>query len=282
MEINAFPLLGPDGQVTAVVELSHDVTERKQSEQALREANTLLHQKERIKDEYVRRVTHDIKGHLGAIQTCLEVITGGLIGPLNEQQSDFLGRATTRTKSLVQFLRTLLRLTEIRLCDKLDMDVFSLRHSLQRVTDEMRPRAQERSLTLSCQLGPHVGDIVGNAHLLEEAISHLLLNATKYTSEHGSITVAARTDGPNVHVEVVDTGMGISQEDLDRIFDEFFRASDARATKPRSTGLGLSIVHQIVEKHGGRIEVESRVGEGSTFRLILPVAARRSSSAGKG
>jgi len=270
VELHAFPLLGPDGKVTAVVELSHDITERKASEEAIREANVLLRQKDRIKDEYVRRVTHDIKGHLGAIQTCLDLVTGGIIGALNDKQNEFLGRARDRTQSLVHFLRTLLRLTEIRLCDSMDMAVFSLESSLNGVTAEMQSRALDKSIVLNCSVEPGVNEILGNALFIEEAVTHLLLNAIKYTPEHGTITVAATRKDADVSVEVSDTGMGIPPDDLERIFEEFFRASNAQAAKARSTGLGLSIVHQIVEKHRGRVEVESRAGQGTTFRLILP------------
>lgn len=270
VELNAFPLLGPDGQVTAVVELSHDVTERKHSEDALKTANTLLREKERIKDEYVRRVTHDIKGHLGAVLTCLELATGGIIGPLNDQQTNFLGRARERTKSLVSFLKTLLRLTEIRLCDRTDMAAFSLGNSLHGVMDQMKPRALDRSIALSCQVDAAVGEIFGNALFFEEAVSHLVQNAIKYTPEHGTVTVTAVRQGSEVLVDVADTGIGIPQDDLPRIFEEFFRASNARAAKTRSTGLGLSIVQQIVDKHDGHIGVESQEGQGTTFRVTLP------------
>jgi PAS domain S-box-containing protein len=272
MELHAFPLLGPDGKVTAVVELSHDITESKQAEAAVREANILLRQKDRIKDEYVRRVTHDIKGHLGAVQTCLDLVAGGLLGPLNDKQADFLRRAHDRTKSLVHFLRTLLRLTEIRLCDKLDMAVFSLYDSLNRVTSEMQSRVQEKSIHLNCSLEPKLDEISGNEFFFEEAVMHLLQNAIKYTPEHGTITIAATRQDNAVTVAITDTGMGIPDDDLGKVFDEFFRARNAKDVKPRSTGLGLglSIVKQIVEKHQGHIDVESREGQGTTFRLTLP------------
>ena len=222
-------------------------------------------------------MTHDVKGHLAAIQTCLELVTGQIIGPLNDQQADFLGRAHGRTKSVVNFIKTLLRLTEVRLCDKLDMAVFSLRDSLNRVVTHMKARALDKSIDLSCCIESSVNEICGNAFFIEEALTNLLLNAIKYTPEHGTITVVAKSEGANVFVEIADTGIGIPEDDLDKVFEEFYRAENARTTERDGTGLGLSFARHVIERHAGRIWVESNPGKGSTFNLTLPKALGKGS-----
>ncbi|MHC4541329.1 MAG: PAS domain-containing protein [Planctomycetota bacterium] len=103
VELNAFPLFATDGHVEAVVELSHDITERKRTEQALREANLLLQEKDHIKDEYVSRVTHDIKGHLATIKTCLAVVKDKAGGRLDGHEADLVHRAYTRAAKLTDF-----------------------------------------------------------------------------------------------------------------------------------------------------------------------------------
>ncbi|KKL71681.1 hypothetical protein LCGC14_2092500, partial [marine sediment metagenome] len=109
---------------------SYIATRLKKAEEAHREANILLRKKDLIKDEYVLRVTHDIKGHLAAIQGCLDVVARKLVGPLNERQQDFINRADDRTHKLVHFVKTLLKLTKLRISNSLEMDVFSLKNTI--------------------------------------------------------------------------------------------------------------------------------------------------------
>ena len=120
---------------TVVYMASYIATRLKKAEEAYRQANILLRKKDRIKDEYVLRVTHDIKGHLAAIQNCLYVISRKLIGPLNEQQQDFISRADKRTTKLTSFVKALLRLTQIRLSNNLKTEVFSLKDTINTALD---------------------------------------------------------------------------------------------------------------------------------------------------
>ena len=101
-------------------------------------------------------------------------------------------------------------------------------------------------------------------------ITNLLLNAIKYTPENGTVNVNAGEQGDSILVEVIDSGIGIPEDEVDKVFDEFFRASNAKAVEKDGTGLGLSIVKQIVERHGGQIGVESKENEGTRFWFTLP------------
>ncbi|MHC4417052.1 MAG: sensor histidine kinase [Planctomycetota bacterium] len=234
----------------------------KRAEQAYRAANILLEKKDRIKDEYVLRVTHDIKGHLASIEGCLGVVAKRLVGPLGEQQADFIDRAHKRTKKLTHFVRTLLRLTQMRLDDKFEMDVFSLTETIYSTIASVKSKAEDKSLALNC--------IIGNQFSIEEMFSNLLLNAIKYTPEKGEINVSVKNGDDFVEVVVADTGIGVPAEDIPRIFDEFYRANNARRVQREGTGLGLSIVKQIVDRHDGKISVESKQDQGTTFSVTLP------------
>jgi signal transduction histidine kinase len=247
----------------------------KRAEQAYREANTLLEKKDRIKDEYVLRVTHDIKGHLASIESCLSVVARRLVGPLGEQQADFIDRAHKRTKKVTHFVRTLLRLTKMRLDDKFETDVFSLRETIYSTIASVKNKAEDKSLALNCSVEESVDKIVGNQFSIEEMFSNLLLNAIKYTPEKGEINLSIKNGDDFVEVVVSDTGIGIPEEDVPRIFNEFYRADNARKVQREGTGLGLSIVRQIVDRHGGKISVESKQDQGTTFSLTLPKVARR-------
>jgi signal transduction histidine kinase len=254
----------------AVYMASYIVVRLKRAEYGYREANVLLRQKDRIKDEYVLRVTHDIKGHLAAIQSCLGVVVNHLTGPLNDRQDDLVGRAYARTVKLTGFVRELLRLTQMRLSNKLRMDNFSLSNTIRSSIAAVQSKAEEKSITLTCDIRSSVDMILGNQFAIEETITNILLNAVKYTPENGRVDLSAKEDGDFVLIEIEDTGIGIPEEELPNIFDEFFRASNALKFERDGTGLGLSIAKHIIERHAGRIDVESRPGEGTTFGLRLP------------
>ena len=271
---NGFHVLGIVGVLASVLYLVVYMTgniaaQLRKQEEAYRQANIQLKQKDRIKDEYVSRVTHDIKGHLAAIQSCLDVVVSKSAGILNDKQANFISRAHRRTKKLAHFVRTLLELTQMRLSHNLSMDMFSLKNTIYSAVASVRARAEDKSIALSYDIEPGVEKIFGNQLSVEEAIANLLLNAIKYTPENGIVTVGARDEKDRVLMAVSDTGIGIPEDEKDKVFDEFYRASNARKLEKDGTGLGLSIVKQIVERHGGRIWVESIENHGTTFWFAL-------------
>ncbi|MHC4068150.1 MAG: ATP-binding protein [Planctomycetota bacterium] len=242
----------------------------KMREQALSEANIQLKEKDRIKDEYVSRVTHDIKGHLTAIQSCLHITGDQSLGPLNEKQSDFLGRARRRTTQLSDFVNELLDLTQMRLSGEFKTAAFSLPESISRALSTVQRKAEDKSITLTSNVEPSVGDIIGNEFSINEVLTNLLFNAIKYTPENKTVHIEAKSSDDYVQIDIVDTGIGIPSNELGNIFDEFFRASNAKKSGKEGTGLGLSIVKQIVERHGGGISAKSQEGKGTTFSVTLP------------
>jgi len=246
------------------------LVELKKQEEALRSANDQLRQKDRIKDEYVSRVTHDIKGHLAAIQSSLYVVKSGPADSLIEQQSEFLERATRRTVQLTDFVKELLNLTRMRLSGRLQMDSFSLPDSISKSLASIAAKADEKSITVSSDVAESVDRIIGNEFSLTEMITNLLFNAVKYTPGGKSIGLEAKSSGDRVEIKISDTGMGIPADEVGSVFDEFFRASNAKKSEKDGTGLGLSIVKQIIERHGGEISVQSKEGEGTTFTVTLP------------
>jgi PAS domain S-box-containing protein len=270
VELNAFPLFTADGNVEAVVELSHDITELKRAEQTLTGANALLQEKDRIKDEYVLRVTHDIKGHLTTMRYCLSPIVGGLTRQLCDREMDLLLRAYARAGKLHDFVKKLLRLTQMRLNNRLEMRGFPLGDALHNAVGAVKAKAKDKLVTLDCNIDSSVGKIVGNQFSFEEMVTNLLFNAIKYTPANGTVEILAEDRENCIFVQIADTGIGIPKEEQGKIFDEFYRAANAKSIERDGTGLGLSIVKYIVERHGGEIRVESEEGCGTTFQLRLP------------
>jgi signal transduction histidine kinase len=254
-------------------------SELQKQEKAAREANLQLREKDRIKDEYVARVTHDIKGHLAAIQSCLAVASDGAASSMSDRQSDFMNRAARRTTQLSNFVKELLNLTQMRLSGQVKMEAFSLNDCLSKALASVARKADDKSITVTSDIDPSLGEMSGDEFSINEMITNLLFNAVKYTPENKSVHLEAKSYDDFVQIDISDTGIGIPADEVAHVFDEFFRASNAKKTEKDGTGLGLSIVKQIVERHGGEITVESRQGEGTKFTVTLP---RNKPGLGKG
>jgi signal transduction histidine kinase len=149
-----------------------------------------------------------------------------------------------------------------------DVDVGEL---IEKTTASFEPLAAERGLELSAATAEDVA-VRGDREQLQQVIVILLDNAVRYTSDGGRIHVQARRDGSNAIVTVHDTGIGIGEHELERVFERFYRADEARNRQSGGVGLGLAIARELVMRHGGRISVESTEGAGSTFTIQLPAA----------
>ena len=254
-----------------VVYMTTSISEQLRLRQAeLEQANAQLEEKDQVKNEYVLRVTHDIKGHLAAIESCLDVVLNGMLGPLNDKQADFVGRAERRTTKCMAFVMALLKLTRMKLSGRLEVERFSLRNCVLSSLASVQNRAKEKSIVLHHEIDPAVNEVLGEAVLIEETITNMLFNAVKYTPAGGRVGMEVKPDGDFIQVKIVDTGIGVPEAALPHLFQEFYRADNARAVERDGTGLGLAFARQVVERHGGRIWVENNPGGGSTFTFTLP------------
>jgi two-component system phosphate regulon sensor histidine kinase PhoR len=145
-----------------------------------------------------------------------------------------------------------------------------LNDTIAKVAELLQTRAEEKGLKFEVDIAKEPLVLVGFEAGLERVLMNLISNAVKYTSAGGSVTVRAWSEDNQIRVEVSDTGIGIPEEALPRIFEEFYRAKNAKAIEMEGTGLGLAIAKDVVEQHGGQISVESVEGEGSTFSVTLP------------
>lgn len=161
-------------------------------------------------------------------------------------------------------------MTQMRLSGQLQMDPFSLPESISKALACVATRAKEKSIAVTSNVDSSVGQIVGNEFSINEMVTNLLFNAVKYTPENKSVHLEAKSHDDSVQIEFSDTGIGIPANELENVFEEFFRASNAKKREKDGTGLGLSIVKQIIERHGGEISVQSQEGQGTTFTVILP------------
>jgi signal transduction histidine kinase len=246
----------------------------RERERSLQEANRLLNEKDRVKSEYVLRVTHDIKEDLAAIESCIDPVSEAITRPLNNKQTDLLQRAKQRTQRLIFFIRALLEITRIKLTRGLKLEEFFLPAVVQGLSDNIKIRAKAKKISYTVRVEPSIGKITGVRVYIEEAIFNLLANSLKYTPEGGRVRLEIKDKKQSVLIKIDDSGIGIPENELPHIFEEFYRAANARRMERQGTGLGLAIVKQIIEMHKGKTWVESEEGRGATFFIELPKQPR--------
>lgn len=255
-----------------VVALTNSIVlKSRKNEDALIKANHKLELNDKLKNEYVLRITHDMNGHLSAVSGCLSLVKNPKLGALNFEQEDFINRAYDRTTLLSNFVKDLLNLTKKRLERVNEMKEINIKEIISKVVSAVQVNANNKSITLDVDIDFSVNTIIGNKFSIEELFSNLLMNSIKYTPEKGNVKLIVKNASDHFICEVSDNGIGIPKEDLSKIFDEFYRASNVKHDINTGTGLGLSIVKQIITNHKGKIRVESKLGEGTKFIFTLPV-----------
>jgi len=240
-------------------------------EDKLTEAIAKLRRNDEIKNEYVLRITHDIKGHLAAIQTNLSVLTSGVFGHLEGKQKEFLERSYRRTEELTKFARNLLQLTQLRLDNKVERQSFSVVSLVEKVITDHREDAMTKNIELSSRIDDTISTYSGNKTSLEEVFQNLLSNAIKYSWENGKVETILKNKHHKMRIEVSDNGIGIPEKELKDIFKEFYRASNTKSSGIKGSGVGLSLVKEIIKQHRGRIWAENRPKGGSKFVIELPL-----------
>ncbi|MDX1600331.1 MAG: HAMP domain-containing sensor histidine kinase, partial [Anaerolineales bacterium] len=172
---------------------------------------------------------------------------------------------------MAELVENLLDLGRIEAGFGLDLQEVSVNDVVEDVVTTYRPTAVNKEVGLEVELEDGLQPVRADSTLLRQAIANLVDNAVKYTSGGGKVSLRARQEADQLVVEVEDTGVGIAPADKSRLFERFYRARRPESLKSRGSGLGLAIVKSIVEQHGGEVDVESRLGSGSTFTLRVPV-----------
>jgi signal transduction histidine kinase len=216
-------------------------------------------------------LTHELRSPARVTSSLLNVLSRGYVGELNDRQADLVNRACKRLQVLETLIDDLLDLAAGKADGPAETECgpVSLDEVIPQVVARYEPLAAEKGLSIQAS-GLDDGLIVrGDREELDRILNNLVSNAVKYTQTGGVDVRAERADGW-VRITVADTGMGIPAEAFPRLFQEFFRAGNAKASGETGTGLGLAIIKDLVERYGGRIEVESVEGKGTTFVVLLP------------
>jgi two-component system, OmpR family, phosphate regulon sensor histidine kinase PhoR len=234
---------------------------------------TDLRRLERVRQDFVANVSHEFRTPLTAIQGFAEtLLSGALEDPVNRRRFvEIIREHATRLARLTEDLLKLSRIEAGQL--KLEFRPVSVAQLIESCVETAHLKAVPRQLALNVNLPEGLPPVRGDSNSLQEVLQNLLDNALQYTPAGGKIDVSAACSNGRVIVTVADTGIGIPQVEQERIFERFYRVDAARSREAGGTGLGLSIARHIMESHGGRLWVESAVGEGSRFHFSIPVAS---------
>ena len=230
---------------------------------------------EEEKSHFLDVVAHDLKSPLAAIETMVTSVLTTHKDKMNIDIKKILERIPSRTQDLLRFIQDLLEFSKLSKINDIRTD-FKLLNFLPVVTATVEMymnQALDKNITMSVQSEPVIPTIMGNQDYLEHMAANLISNAIRYTPDSGSIKITIGTENDQVVLMVADTGIGISEQALPFIFNEFYRAPNAKKFTASGTGLGLSITKAIVEKHGGTIAVQSEEGEGTVFTVRIPIAS---------
>jgi len=253
------PALGPDNNIVGTVTVIEDITAFKQLDQ--------------MKTDFVNMVAHELRTPLSAIKQQNHVLLEGLCGPLGEKQQEIVCRGSSRIDALLELINDLLDVAKIEagkyVQRRLPTDIGQI---IEDTIALMDAKAKEKGIVLSFAL-KNLKPVQADPKNIEEIFNNLISNAINYSHEGGKVAVTAEGQGEYMEIRIADTGVGISPEELPKIFDKFYRVKHPKTRQVIGTGLGLAIVKGIVDAHHGTIDVESVVDKGTTFRILFPVMA---------
>ena len=229
---------------------------------------THLKMLDRLKSDFIHTVSHDLRSPLTAIMGYVELLDR--IGPLNEQQQEFVRRIQNSVNSITTLVNDLLDLGRIEAGFDSRKDLVAMDGILRYTLDNYLNQIKDKRLKVNVDVPQTLLPVLGNPIRLRQMLDNLIGNAVKYTPEGGSIVIRMSVEEEQLITSIKDSGIGIPLSDQAHIFDKFYRASNAPKGVP-GTGLGLAIVKSIVDNHEGRIWVESRTREGTTFFIVLPL-----------
>ncbi|MBW1722646.1 MAG: response regulator [Deltaproteobacteria bacterium] len=258
LDVRCVPFRDRVGRNLGSIMLLHDITTLKKMDQ--------------MKSDLVSMVAHEIRGPLNTVLMQIKLIVDGLAGVVTEKQKEILDRTSDRLKSLVHLTSELLDLAKIEsgliTQEKEKVDLAPI------LADQVaffQPRAGAKGIQLDLEAPPELPPVLANKNSIIEVITNLISNAIKYTPDKGRVTVSAGTENGSIFIRVEDTGIGIEEEEVDHIMERFYRVKNDKTRFISGTGLGLAIVNSIVKAHHGKIIVKSKVDEGSTFTVYLPI-----------
>ncbi len=237
---------------------------------------TQLKEIDTLKSDFVSTVSHDLRSPLTLMRGYATMLE--MAGELNEQQKSYTKMIVQGVDNMAKLVNNLLDLGRIDFGVGLQVENIPVLDILERVTSSLQLQAKQKQISLGVEIPKDLPNVIeADQALLQQAVYNLVENALKYTPQGGEVTIHLQTDPSALIFAVQDSGIGIPKTDLPRLFEKFYRGTNREALVQRGTGLGLAIVRSIAERHGGKVWVESELGEGSVFYLKIPLVQSKES-----
>ena len=255
-----------------VLAIVRDITERKQAE-ILRLENEQLAYASKAKSEFLATVSHELRTPLTSIIGFSLLLKEKKHGELNEKQESYVGNILTGSRHLLNLISDILDTTKIE-AGKLELTIgkIPVPEVLNETIDLIKENAETHNVILKSEVDPQLDVIEADQQRLKQILLNLLNNAVKFSKkEGGTVTLTAKKEGDMAQFSVSDTGIGIREDDIGKLFNMFQQIDTGNTRQYGGTGLGLAISKQLVELHDGSIMVESEYGKGSTFTFLLPI-----------
>jgi PAS domain S-box-containing protein len=281
-EINLSPLETREGKlVTAAV---RDITEQRKVQEEisrknleLEEQNSRVEQANRLKSEFLANMSHELRTPLNSIIGFSEFLVDQKPGPLNPKQREYLGDILNSGRHLLRLINDILDLSKVESGKmELSIETFGVDQAVAEVCAIIAPTARKKGISVETDLTPVGIGVTLDQQRFKQILYNLLSNAVKFTADGGTVQLLTnRHGGGEFKIQVKDTGIGIKSEDVPKLFTEFTQLDSSAGRRYEGTGLGLALTKKIVELQGGRIWVDSEFGLGTTFVVVLPMAAGR-------
>jgi signal transduction histidine kinase len=256
---------------------SRDLALQVKMEEIQREKQELA-QASKAKSEFLATMSHELKTPLNAIIGFSELLKGKMAGELNKKQEHFVDNVLTSAKHLLNLINDILDLSKIE-AGKIELtkEKTPVASAIEGALSFIKETALKHNVILKKELDPEVEFIETDLIRFRQILINLLSNAVKFSKpEGGVVTIRTKKEGESAKISVEDNGIGIKEEDMVKLFNEFEQLDSGISRKYGGTGLGLAITKRLVQRHGGKIWVESTYGEGSTFMFLLPIKATNS------
>ncbi len=250
------------------------VLEKKVAERTeeLQITNIELEKANRLKSEFLATMSHELRTPLNAIIGFAEVLRDEITGTLNTEQKEYIGDIHSSGQHLLNMINSILDLSKIE-AGKLELhyEEFSVKEAINEVLNTIVGFSDKKNIGINTNIHEDIHSLSADKIKFKQIMFNLLSNAIKFTPEHGRVSVVAERMNHHVKISVTDTGIGIKQEDMDKIFEAFRQLDSTYARKYEGTGLGLTLTKRLVELHGGKIWAKSEYGKGSAFTFTLPI-----------
>jgi PAS domain S-box-containing protein len=280
VSFNATTFYDRDRKLQGVFAAARDVTERKRLDQVLQEKNIELENARSVaektnlsKSDFLANMSHELRTPLNSVIGFSEVLQDQLFGPVNDKQQEYVKNILTSGRHLLSLINDILDLSKVESGKMvLELSEFSLRESLNASLMMLKEKAQKGEISLNMDLAPPDDlRIVADQRKLKQILFNLVSNAVKFTPAGGTVNVSALKNGDFVEISVTDSGIGIREEDLPKLFHPFTQLESVYTKEYEGTGLGLALNRHLVELHNGRIWVKSEFGKGSRFSFTIPL-----------